>query len=28
LFIDDDGFRCERKEDNIERESALDGIYV
>lgn len=28
LFIEDDGFRCERKEDNIEREAALDGIYV
>jgi transposase len=28
LFIEDDGFRCERKPDNIEREAALDGIYV
>jgi transposase len=28
LFIEDDGFRCERKQDNIEREAALDGIYV
>lgn len=28
LFIEDDGFRCERRQDNIEREAALDGIYV
>src|SRR5712671_5086276 len=28
LFIEDDGFRCERKADNLEREAALDGIYV
>lgn len=28
LFIEDDGFRCQRKQDNIEREAALDGIYV
>jgi transposase len=28
LFIEDDGFRCQRKPDNIEREAALDGIYV
>lgn len=28
LFIEEDGFRCERKEDKIEREAALDGIYV
>jgi transposase len=28
LFIEDDGFRCERKRENIEREAALDGIYV
>ena len=28
LFIEDDRFRCERKPDNIEREAALDGIYV
>src|SRR5439155_10744733 len=28
LFIEDDGFRCERKPDNVEREAALDGIYV
>src|SRR6266446_3627438 len=28
LFIEEDGFRCERKPDNIEREAALDGIYV
>jgi len=28
LFIEDDGFRCERKQDNIEREASLDGIYV
>jgi hypothetical protein len=28
LFIEDDGFRCERKQDNIAREAALDGIYV
>jgi hypothetical protein len=26
LFIEDDGFRCERKQANIEREAALDGI--
>jgi transposase len=28
LFIEEEGFRCERKQANIERESALDGIYV
>jgi transposase len=28
LFIEEDGFRCERRQDNIEREAALDGIYV
>ena len=28
LFIEDDGFRCQRKQSNIEREAALDGIYV
>ena len=28
LFIEEDGFRCERKQANIERETALDGIYV
>lgn len=28
LFIEEEGFRCERKQDNIEREAALDGIYV
>jgi hypothetical protein len=28
LFIEEDGFRCERKQDNIAREAALDGIYV
>lgn len=28
LFIEEDGFRCERKRENIEREAALDGIYV
>ena len=28
LFIEDEGFRCERKQDNIQREAALDGIYV
>jgi transposase len=28
LFIEEDGFRCERKSANIEREAALDGIYV
>jgi hypothetical protein len=28
LFIEEDSFRCERKQDNIEREAALDGIYV
>jgi hypothetical protein len=28
LFIEDDGFRCERKQDNIGREAALDGICV
>jgi transposase len=28
LFIEDDGFRCERKQNYIEREAALDGIYV
>ncbi len=28
LFIEEDGFRCERKQASIEREAALDGIYV
>lgn len=28
LLIEDDGFRCQRKPDTIEREAALDGIYV
>ena len=28
LFIEDDGFRFERKPGNIEREAALDGIHV
>jgi hypothetical protein len=28
LTIEDDGFRCQRKPNNIEREAALDGIYV
>jgi transposase len=28
LFIEEDGFRCERKQANIEREASLDGIYV
>ncbi len=28
LFIGEDGFGCERKQTNIEREAALDGIYV
>jgi len=28
LFIEDDGFRSERKQNNIEAEAALDGIYV
>jgi hypothetical protein len=28
LLIEEDGFRCERKQDNIDREAALDGIYV
>lgn len=28
LFIEEDGFRCERKQGNIEREATLDGIYV
>ncbi|HEX8896767.1 MAG TPA: IS1634 family transposase [Terriglobales bacterium] len=28
LFIEEDGFRCERKQANIEQEAALDGIYV
>jgi hypothetical protein len=28
LFIEEDGFRCERKPNSIEREAALDGIYV
>ena len=28
LFIEEDGFRCERKQNNITREAALDGIYV
>lgn len=28
LFIEDDSFRWERKQDSIDRESELDGIYV
>jgi transposase len=28
MSIEEDGFRCERKQANIEREAALDGIYV
>jgi len=28
LFIEEDGFRYERKQANIQREAALDGIYV
>ena len=28
LFIEEDGFRCERKQAHIQREAALDGIYV
>ena len=28
LFIEEDGFRWERKSNSIEREAALDGIYV
>jgi hypothetical protein len=28
LSIEDDGFRCQRKPDTIEREAALDGINV
>lgn len=28
LSIEEDGFRCERKQDSIQREAALDGIYV
>jgi hypothetical protein len=28
LSIEDDGFGCQRKQDNIEREAELDGIYV
>jgi transposase len=28
LFIEEEGFRYERKQANIEREAALDGIYV
>jgi transposase len=28
LTIEEDQFRVERKQDNIEREAALDGIYV
>ncbi|MGH8338282.1 MAG: IS1634 family transposase, partial [Gammaproteobacteria bacterium] len=28
LFIEEDGFRCERKPSGIEREASLDGIYV
>jgi transposase len=28
LFIEEDGFRSQRKPANIEREAALDGIYV
>lgn len=28
LFIEEHGFCCERKQNSIEREAALDGIYV
>jgi len=28
LFIEEEGFRCERKQAHIQREAALDGIYV
>jgi hypothetical protein len=28
IHIDEDGFRCERKMDSVEREKKLDGIYV
>jgi transposase len=28
LFIEEDGFRYERKQNNIQREAALDGVYV
>jgi transposase len=28
LLIEDEGFGCQRKTDSIEREAALDGIYV
>jgi transposase len=28
LSIEEDSFRCDRKQANIEREAALDGIYV
>ncbi len=28
LFIEENRFRCERKQNSIEREAALDGIYV
>jgi transposase len=28
LSIEDDGFSCQRKTEDIEREAALDGIYV
>ncbi len=28
LFIEEAGFRCARKQANIDREAALDGIYV
>jgi hypothetical protein len=28
LFIEDNGFRYERKQTNIDRETSLDGIYV
>lgn len=28
LSIEEDGFGCQRKQENIEREAALDGIYV
>ena len=28
LFIEEDGFRYERKQNSIDREAALDGIYV
>jgi transposase len=28
LSIEEEGFHCQRKQNNIEREAALDGIYV